>query len=937
VTSDRSVEVLVLGPVRVRIDGEEMVPGGGRERGVLVALALAGPRGLDHDRLVDQLWGPASPPTAHRTAQAYVSRLRSVLGGDAIRTEAGRHRLLVDRVDLWEFDARVDQARREPVTAPRRVAEALALWRDTEPARDASLDGATELLAAVRRSRLDATELLVLHLDDVGAAEAAEALIAEDPHRERAWAALATARYRLGRQDEALAALREARRRLADDLGVDPSPELAQLEQDLLHHALPAVPALRPPTPLTRLVGRNELVADLVDAVGGSRLVTLVGTGGIGKTRVALAAAEVMARSGSMPVFLADLSSVTSSRSVDDVLVEAIDASGEEVEAAFARRFGRIPGLLVVDECEHVLDAVSGRVERLLAGSARLRVLTTSRSPLDLVGERLVDVPPLPSSGDEAEPDALRLFLDRAADVADVDAWTARERATAAAVCRALDGLPLALEVAARRLRTLTLDELLEQVTLAVPDEGPERNGLVAALEDSYQALPVEQRRAFARFGVVQGVVPLVSAAAVAGDRGSVDALLHASLLTRTAHGMRMYQPVRRHALSKLRADEREDVRRCLAEEVLAVTTTAADRLVGPDEVDWLDRVDALHADVRASLEWAEAARPDLVPPIVANVALLWILGWSGREGRRWLDAALVHQTDDRTRARLWAWSSVVAVLGGEPDRARRDGDLAVEVSRRLGDPKLLGAALHARALPDKLGDTAHARTLLREAAELRRAGGDLAGAAMSLGAIADIDVNEGRLEDAAERYAVGLPLMRRADTVRGLLAYLHSMSELALMRGDAAEASALADEAEELARRTRDTWHLALLASVRAAAARDLDRPAAEQRAVSRAALDAALAQPDPHVLLDVLEHVGGFLVDQGDHGTARRLLDGAERVRDQDGVPRSAPRQDRRDTDAAAASAASSSTAGPDVEVDLEWLVATATSVLTGGRASS
>jgi predicted ATPase/DNA-binding SARP family transcriptional activator len=935
VSDGRRVEVLVLGPVRVRLDGVDTVPGGGRERGVLAALALAGPGGLDHDRLVDQMWGPNAPATAHRTAQAYLSRLRSVLGVDAVRTEAGRHRLEVDRVDLWEFDALVDEARREPATAPRCLTAALGLWRDTEPAQDASLDGGAEILAAVRRSRLDAAELRVLHLDDAEAAEAAEALIAEDPHRERGWVALATARYRLGRQSEALAALREARRRLAEDLGVDPSPELAQLEQDLLHHALPAASTIRPPAPLTGLVGRDELVATVVDAVGDGRLVTLVGAGGIGKTRVALAAVEAMMRSGSTPVFLADLSSLTASRSVDDALLEAIDATGEEVEEAFARRFGRIPGVLVVDACEHLLDTVAGRAQRLLARCARLRVLATSRSPLDLVGERLVDVPPLPTSGDEPSGPALRLFLDRAAEVVDVDGWSSRDLATAAEICRALEGIPLALEVAARRLRTLTLDELLAHVTsVPLPDDDAEPSGLVAALEDSFRALPPEHRLAFARLGVVQGVVPLVSAAAIAGDRSSVDALLRASLLTRTQHGVRMYEPVRRHALSKLSAEEREDVRRRIAEEVLAVTTTAVDRLVGPDEVDWLDRVDALHGDIRASLEWSESASPDLVPPITANVAFLWILGWSSREGRRWLDAALVHQTDDRTKARLWTWSAVVAVLSGQLERARRDGDHAVELAGRLGDERLLGTAMHARALSDKLGDTRHARALLHEAWLLRRAGGDLAGAAMSLGAIADIDVNEGRLEDAAERYALGLPLMRRADTVRGLLAYLHSMSELALMRGDAVEALALADEAEDLARRTHDAWHHALLASVRAAAVRDLGRPIEEQRELSRVALDAALAQPDPQVLLEVLEHVGGFLVDRGDHRTARRLLDGADRVREQDGIPRSVPRQERRDADAAVVA---KQPAGPDVEVDLEWLVATATDVLGAtGRAS-
>jgi hypothetical protein len=191
------------------------------------------------------------------------------------------------------------------------------------------------------------------------------------------------------------------------------------------------------------------------------------------------------------------------------------------------------------------------------------------------------------------------------------------------------------------------------------------------------------------------------------------------------------------------------------------------------------------------------------------------------------------------------------------------------------------------------------------------------------LGAIADIDVNEGRLDDATERYAVGLPLMRAASTTRGLVAYLHSMAELALMSQDPGRAVSLADEAQGGAHATRDTWHLALLASVRASAARDLGRPAPEQRDLSLAALRAAVDQPDPHVVLDVVEHVGGGLVDLGRHDEALRLLRATRLVRERTGIACSRPRRARRDADEAAAARGSRSS-GPKVDVDLEWLVA-------------
>jgi len=207
----------------------------------------------------------------------------------------------------------------------------------------------------------------------------------------------------------------------------------------------------------------------------------------------------------------------------------------------------------------------------------------------------------------------------------------------------------------------------------------------------------------------------------------------------------------------------------------------------------------------------------------------------------------------------------------------------------------------------------------------LRLQGGDLFGAAMSLGAIADIDVNEGRLDEAAEGYALGLPLMRSAGTARGLTAFLHSMAELDLMRGDPQRADLLAREAWDAAVRTRDAWHLGLLTSVRAAAARDRGASEQEQLEATRTALRTASAQSDPQVLLEVVEHVAGCLVDRGDMDDALRLLRASSRYREQQGVAWSVPRRARRDADEARALRTSSA---PDlgITVDLAWLAAAA-----------
>ena len=595
-----------------------------------------------------------------------------------------------------------------------------------------------------------------------------------------------------------------------------------------------------------------------------------------------------------------------------------------------------------MDNCEHLLPTVAEVLTTLLARTLRLRVLATSRSALGVPGELLVDVPPLGVTGRDDEgggqSDALTLFLDRAADVSAVDAWGERELAAAARVTRSLDGIPLAIELAARRLRTVEVTELSNDLDVAASSPSwapggldPRHRSLAAALEWTYRDLPDDQQVAFRTLGLVHGRLPVASAAAVVGSRDAVEGLLHASLVTRTLQGVGMYEPVRQYAVSKLSPQERQSGLALVAEELVAFTARASDRLVGPDEIEWLDRLDALHGDVRAVLEWAGAHdRRDLLAGVVADVAYLWSLGWSADEGRRWLDTALGAEPPDLLRARLLTWSSSLATVNGNPELARRHAVEAVSLARKLQEPRVLGRALHALGLPDKYGArTEAARTAFREAHAVRLRAGDLAGAAMSLGAIADVDVNESMFDRAAEGYALGLPLMRSADTARGLVAYLHSMAELELMRGNPARADELAVEAAELAIRTRDRWHIGQLASVRAAAARDLGRDEEEQLKLTRAAIRAAAPLGDPKILLDVVEHVAGYAVDRGRHVDALRLLVAAAGVREREDAAWSVPRRARRESDEAEARRHATA---PDlgVEVDLAWLAAAADELL-------
>ena len=910
------MEVSVLGPVRAVRAGADLPLHGPRERAVLAALALAGPGGTDTDRLVDLVWGDAAPRTAARTVQAYLSRLRGALGPAAVVTDARRHRL-VAQVDLWRFRELVDRAHRAPGEARGALLEAVALWRDPVPMCDAPLDGAAVELAALGRSRLDAAELLLAYLDDTQAVEAAETVLAEEPHREGAWLRLATALYRIGRSADALGAVRRARRHLVDDLGLDPAPALVALERDILTHRLGAQRSGTPvPAPLTPLVGRSDLLAEVAARLRASRLVTLVGTGGIGKTRAAVAVAG--AAPGS--ICFAALAGATSARAVEATVLGAVGADpdrGDPRQALVARLSSTVT-LLVLDSCEHAVPSVADLVADVLSRCPGVTVLATSRTPLGVAGEALVDVPPL------AE-EALALFLARASEVTDVGSWTEADRAAAAAVCDLLDGLPLALELTARRLRHVSVPGLLEQVRAGGD------NGLAGVVDAGLADLGDAGQLAFRRLGHLRGPVPWDTAAEVAGGDDRVRALVDRSLVVAAEGRVRMYEPVRQHAVRLTPAAERHETQRQVARAVTALTEQAAPHLVGPDELHWLETVDRVHDDVRAVLEWA-AAHDDhaVLARVSASVGYLWLLGWGVREGSGWLEQGLA-VAEGRDRAQLLVHASLAALRRGEVSAARALGEEGVRRARALRDDVLLGQALHAQAQPDKYaGGAEAARLLLREAVEVRRAVGDLAGTAMSLGALADLAVNLGELDEAAEGYALGLPLMRRSGSPRGLLAYLHSMAELELQRARPAEALALAAQARPLAEQVRDPWHAALLALVEVSAARDLRAPSAEQRQRARDALGACAAQTDPVVTLDGIDAIAGVLLDDGDPAAALRALRASRRLREAHGTPIAAPRRDRRDADEATAARAAA-LPDPAVDVDLDWLVVVLGEALT------
>ncbi|MEV1076736.1 BTAD domain-containing putative transcriptional regulator [Streptomyces sp. NPDC050211] len=525
------VEVGLLGPIELYVEGRRLPLSSLPQRVVLARLALRPRQVVPVTELIDALWEEEPPRGAVGNLHSYVSRLRRALGGDRIGREPAGYRLHVtaDQVDIGRVERLAAEARTAAVTEPERGARllgaALGVWRG-----DPLADLADRAAFAPERTRLSEwrqqlrEEWFELRLaageaDDV-LPELEEAAAAE-PLRERVQLLCIRARHQTGRTAEALAAVEAYRGRLAEEVGLDPGPALAELRQRLLTDD----PGLRPPRrgpqdpapvsglrlPADRFVGRRPELAEVRAAIGAHRVVTVVGPGGVGKTRLVL---ELLARHAwEAPVHLVGLAetSVPAETAAAVAAVLRLRAAPEGAVTAVADRLGHSPALLVLDNCEHLLTAVRELVAELLARCPALRVLATSRQRLGVPGERLIRLGPPP------EADQVELFCDRAALLRDgfhEDLKTAGPKTELVAeICRMLDGLPLAVELAAHREAVFGLRQLRERLSAGIDVLEPARGGdrstaVTATVEWSRLLLDPDARDLLDRLSVCRGGFP---------------------------------------------------------------------------------------------------------------------------------------------------------------------------------------------------------------------------------------------------------------------------------------------------------------------------------------------------------------------------------------------------------------------------------------------
>ncbi|QDQ13918.1 BTAD domain-containing putative transcriptional regulator [Streptomyces spectabilis] len=711
----------ILGPLDVRTpEGDPADPGGPRPRALLTLLLLEAGNAVSVERLTDGLYGERPPAGAANALQSQVSRLRKRLGV-AIETGTAGYRLVVDPadVDAHRFErlargGREALAAGEPARAAALLREALGLWRGPAladlPGARAPRTRLEELRLAAVQDRIDAD---LGTGGGPGLVPELRELLADRPLSERLYGQLMRALHAGGRAAEALAVYEEARGTLARELGADPSAELAALHLELLRGAEPSRRA-GVPAPLTPLVGRADELARVRGLLARSRLVTLTGPGGAGKTRLALEAAEGPGAGG---VCFVELAPLADGSRVTYAVLGALGVrdgfharGGDAVERLLAALEGR-ELLLVLDNCEHVVDDAARTVGLLLGACPGVRVLATSREALGITGEALCPVPPL------AAAPAARLFLERAVAVRPDFAPHARvdgapeggsRAALVDSVCAALDGLPLAIELAAARLRTLTLDELAARLDdrfrlLSRGDrtKAPRHRTLHAVVEWSWELLDDEEQELARRLTVFPAGATLDAVAAVCGvpyPEDPLASLAEKSFVEAAGGRYRMLETIRAYCSRHLaEAGEEDALRAAHAAYFLRFAEEGAPRLHSGEQVVWLDRLAADHGNLEAALR--HHVRTDPRAGLRLTAALSWYWRLRGLYGQRApLAAELLAAVGDDVPdglAEEYVLCLLNAVAGegdapGEPERLARADDLLASLEGPLRRPFLI-------------------------------------------------------------------------------------------------------------------------------------------------------------------------------------------------------------------------------------------------------
>ena len=842
----------ILGPLTVEAAGSL---GGPKQRALLALLLIRAGEAIPAGALVDEVWGEEPPATAAHAVQVYVSQLRKALSATSavIESEAGSYRLRVghEQIDARVFARLADDGRRafeggEPAEAGATFDRALALWRGPaladfryEPFAQREIARLEELRLVVAEQRAEALLTLDRHAELV---PELQQLVAAEPLRERLRAHLMLALYRSGRQADALAVYREGAHTFREELGLEPGSALRELEAAMLAQdprLLDTRPRVLLPAPATPLIGRGDEAAEIESLLrSDARIVTLTGAGGIGKTRMAIEAASRVAGTFPGGVFFVGLGSVAGSDLVMPTIAEALDVAHVDADplAAVAAAIADRRTLLVVDNFEHVVDAAPA-LGRLLSSCVGVKLLVTSRRAPRMYGEHEYEVPPL------VETDAVALFRARAAAHQRGHEDTG-ETEVIAEICRRLDGLPLAIELAAARSGLLTAGEMLSglpsrlELAASGPRDAPSRQQtLRATIEWSNDLLDEKVAAVFRRLGVFAGGWEADAALAVAAaGRDELAQLVEHSLISRERPSgrFRMLTTIREFAWERLeQGGGADDVQRRHAEHFLRLAEHGDSMLrASAGQAEALDGLEREHDNLRAALAWSQANDPELQLRLAGALGSFWAVRGHLHQARLQLESALAGVDEEAVDPLALArgLTSAGAVLRSQTDHAAALPLLerGAELYREIGDNSgLVRALANLGFVRLALGERDQAATGYEEALLAARASGNDRDRCLVLNCLADLELRVGRFRRVDELAAESLAIARDLEDAEAVAVTLMNRAHSAFGSGRSEEALAAGVESLEawiaIGDEASAAWSLDVIAGVVAEHAPDV------------------------------------------------------------------------------------------------------------------
>ncbi|WP_435154520.1 BTAD domain-containing putative transcriptional regulator [Amycolatopsis sacchari] len=965
------MRVDVLGPLRVRgDDGAPIEVGGARLRMLLARLALDANHPVSPESLVDGLWGAEPPADAVNALQSLVSRLRRALGDSArLSSTAGGYVLKVEEVDAARFEELATRGRHElaagnHAAAATTLTEALALWRGEAlsdvldaPFAQAPAARLDELRASAREDRFEAELELGHHADVLADLETAGA---EHPLRERLAGLRMRALYAAGRQSDALAVYEHTRALLADELGVDPSAELRQVHLAVLRGEL-ATP--RPvndnlPVRLTSFVGRERELDLLARSLASARLVTLAGPGGAGKTRLATETAVRHPDAERGRVWFVALAAVRDPGDVISAVLAALRSLDMRVLNTppslhvmepldrVTDLIGSAGGLLVLDNCEHVVGAAAELAHELLTRLPNLRILATSREPLAITGELLCQLGPL------EVPEAMRLFTERAASVRPGFALDETTTEPVREICRRLDGMPLALELAAARLRSMTVDQIARRLddrfrllTSGSRVALPRQRTLRAVVEWSWDLLEKPERVLARRLSVFPGGATTSAAEEICADEllpredvlyvlGSLVEKSIVDAVEGDEPRYRMLETLRVYGEERLdEAGERELVARRFADHYLRIAEEHEPLLRTADQLRAIRVFEAEHDNMLTALRRAiDTGDPETAYRFTAALCWYWVVRGLGEQPGAFMGdvlafgdrlpedvraafevlAALVKAApmiedmpqlrslvDEYARTEAWRRFPALALAVPMLVFLARDWELAERELRRaleLPDPWARAAARWVQGFVlDDAGDLDGSERVREQALEGFRELGDRWGVAMTIGMQASAHSLRGRHAEAIAGYRHGLALARELASAEDTVQQQSRLANELYRSGDVEGAWREIREAQQLADELGQLEHRAIVRFTLMDLARR-DGDFAQAREVLEWVTGAAERLPFPMAMAEEWVSLlsASLAVSEGDAAAAREALPTAVRT--------STRRQDMPDVAAAA-----------------------------------